>query len=157
MIRIDQVAVEYGRSSEDFRQLVILVRVLSRRKKGLSAQSEVNPAKCGTVLATVAAIQAAAGAGAEYLGEKYGDNIDPDQAAKNAVHAFQEETKLLAESSRQVAHLVARMMTHRAKFSDPVREQVERWDWLLKHGQPLTPRDRADMGPVLAALHKSQL
>ena len=157
MIRIDNVAVEYGRASDDFRQLVVLIRVQSRRKKGLWAQHEVNPAKCGTVPATLAAIQAAAGSAAEYLGEKYGDNIDPDQAAKNAVHAFSEETKLLAESSRQVVHLVARMMAHRSKFTDPVREQVERWDWLLKHGQPITPRDRADMGPVLAALHKAQL
>lgn len=157
MIRLDNVAVEYGRAIQDFRQLVIHVRVLSRVKKGLWADIEVNPATCGTVQATVSAVEAAGGAAAEYLGEKYGDNLDPSTCARLAARAFLEETKLVAEASQGVQPLVARMMTHRHSMSDPYREKVERWDWLLRNNQPITPKDRNEMAPVLAALHRMQL
>lgn len=157
MIRLENVEVEMTRGADDWRKLVVTVRVKSARKPGLWGSVEVDPAAAGNAQATIAAVRTAGGAAAEYLGEKHGDNIDLEKAAALAVQAFREEVHLMSEASKGVGPLVARMMTYRARLPDAEREEVERWNWVHQHQQSFTPRDRTNMGKVLARLHRMNL
>lgn len=157
MIRLGAVQVSFGRSESDWRQLVIRVQVHSKLKKGLLSSVDVNPASLGNVQATIAAVSAAAGAGAEYLGQQYGDNIDPEHCAKLAREAFAAEARLMAESTQGVGVVVARLMANRAHLPEVYREKAERWNWLQTHSQVFTPGDRTEMGQALALLHAKNL
>jgi hypothetical protein len=73
------------------------VRLSSDIKKGLVVQTDV-PYQ-GTERRTEQAVFAAGGALAEYLGERYGENIDCDDVAKQARETFRE---LILEANQRL-------------------------------------------------------
>ena len=157
MIQLNGVSVELGRSMDDPRMTVFFVRVRSIRNPKVWSHGEVDPAKCGGAVATLSAVGLSAAAGAEYLNNKYGDNVDTEAALKLALTCCAEEAKLNVEASKGSEAVVARLFQNRHVFPDESRERIELWHWCQENGQQLTVSDRKDMGKALAALHAAGL
>lgn len=92
MATVDGVTVKFV-INEDSGKVCLKVQVKSVKKPGLSSDWETDFTECSSVQHAVQQIQLAGSAGAEYLGTKYGDNIDLEHAGVCALKAFKEECK----------------------------------------------------------------
>lgn len=76
-----KVSINITRSDILLGAVVIQVRVASNARPTLSSNSEKEFSRYASEVEMKAFVMTAAGAGAEYLNEKYKDNLDPDECA----------------------------------------------------------------------------
>lgn len=154
---IEGVEVEFGRLESDWRKSSILVYVHSRKKPNVLSRAEIDPMICGTANATCMAISAAAGAGVEFLGKRYGDNLDATVAARLALRAFMEECKLLIEIQKDAPAKLQRLEGNLSLLKENERELLSRIKFFLTRGDKLTPGEIKAMDAMIARLHEAQL
>jgi len=149
---IDGVEVALGRDEDDPRIMGFYVYVHSLKKPQNQARSWVNPADCGTAKATLAAIIAAAIAGAEYIGNKYGEPVNPTTVARNAREAMEREIRLMAEMSGGVQKVLKTLHEHRARLNNQAQEVVEKARWVVGKGLPLSVNEMVSLQNILGEL-----
>ena len=154
---IQGVSARLGRDPEDFRRYLITVQVYSRTRPGLKATHDIDPGKCSGQQHLLQMIGTAGAACAEYLGEKYGDNIDPVAASRDALRAFGEEARLQAALAKDAPAKVKRLEANVAKLSNENQEQLRRLRYLVNHQEKLLPREVAWLNQRLGELHGGQL
>ena len=154
---INAVTARLARDPEDFRRYRITVQVYSRVKPGLKASNDIDPGASNGQQHLLQMIGTAGAACAEYLGEKYGDNIDPVVASRDAVRAFGEECRLMAELARDVPEKLKRLEANVAKLSNENQEQLRRLRYLVDHQEKLLPKEVAWLNQRLGELHGGQL
>lgn len=155
---IEGTSVRLGRDPEDFRRFMITVQVYSRTRPGLKSTNDIDPGKVNGQQHLLQLIGAAGAACAEYLGEKYGENIDPATASQNAIRAFGEECRLQVALSKDAPAKVKRLEQHAAAvLKDHERELLHKLSWSLKHGEKLTPVEVQWVDQCLARVHNNQL
>lgn len=156
-VTIEGVEVRIDRGMHDKRKTVIVVQVMSRKQKGLFARHEVDPAEAGNVATTLRRIETSAGAAAEYLGEKYGDNIDPDNAARNAVKAFEEECRLLTALTQKAEKKIKRLEQSGSMLSAEEKQAVDFFKHIIKSGGQLLHGEAKYLNRLINKLHGRQL
>jgi hypothetical protein len=157
-IGIDGVEVEFCRSSKDWRQTAIMVKVRSRRKKQVKKTVEVHTDEAGTSSKLIQMIGIAAAAAAEALCTEYGDDFDLSMIQAAAVRAFGEECRLYAEVGKGASAIIKRLHEHRNKMPDELAEKVDRWLWLVNSPTgKLTPADVREAQALIAFIHREQL
>lgn len=154
---INGVSARLGRDPEDFRRYRITVQVYSRVKPGLKASNDIDPGASNGQQHLLQLIGAAGAACAEYLGEKYGDNIDPATASRDAIRAFGEECHLLAAMSKDAPEKVKRLESQAVRLKAEERELLSKFRWSLDHGERLTPLEVEWLNRRIGELHQSQL
>lgn len=154
---IEGVEVAMGRMDTDWRKTAVHVKVASRKKFGLYAHNEIDPEKAGTAKGVIAMVGTAAGACAEYLNGKYGDNIDPTWAVKCGMRAFTEECRMIGELSRTVPKKLERLLGKEYLFKNEEQEFIHRAQWLVDHGSNLTAHEVMAVDTLIARLHQEQL
>lgn len=154
---IDGVSVRLGRDPEDFRKYRISVQVYSRVKRGLKSNNDIDPGKVTGKDHLLQLVGAAGAACAEYLGDKYGDNVDPSSASRDAIRAFGEECRLQIALAADAPSKVKRLEKHAAMLKDNERELLHKLSWSLKHGERLTPVEVNWVDQKLGAVHENNL
>jgi hypothetical protein len=136
-VTIGRTTVRFDRKEEDPRQYVITVQVLSEKRKGLKGDVKVDPLAATSVAQLAGMVEAAGGAAAEYLGENYNDNIDPSQCARDAVKAFGEECRMMAELKKDLPDKVKRLEFYAGMLTgfmtDAEQELLKRIVWSVNH------------------------
>lgn len=154
---INGVTARLARDPEDFRRYRITVQVYSRVKPGLKASNDIDPGASNGQQHLLQLIGAAGAACAEYLGEKHGDNIDPATASRDAIRAFGEECRLMAELAKDAPAKLKRLESNVAKLSNENQEQLRRLRYLVDHQEQLLPKEVAWLNQRLGELHGGQL
>lgn len=154
---INGITVRLGRDSENLARYVVTVQATSRRKPGLKASHEIDPGEAGDQRGLLHRIGIAGAACAEYLGEKYGDNIDPAAASRDALKAFGEEARLVASLKEQVPDKLKRLERNLGVLKENQRELVMRLRFAFDRGSALTPEEVAAMDVMIGQIHGSQL
>lgn len=158
-VTINGTTVRLQRDPEDWRKLQVLVRVASVKKPGLCADQTFDPGKAPTMSHFLKALGAAAALCAEYLGERYGDNLDPASCSRDVYAAFREEAKLLASMRQDAAQKIKRLRSsgwgQRAPAED--RAQLDRMKWLMDKGEQLTIAEGELINKWIGQLHGAQL
>lgn len=154
---INGVTVKMGRMADDWRKHAVIVQVASRVKPGLKAAQELDPGQAVNARQLIAAVGAAAAVGAEYLGQKYNDLIDPSAATRDAIQAFGEEARLIGELAKGMPDKVRRLRREQARFSDQERELIARMAYLMDKGEKLTREEAEWVNDRIADLHGQQL
>ncbi len=157
MIRMNRVEVVLGRLEDDWRKTGITVKVWSQRKSHLKATNEIDPTNSDSPERLIQMVGAAGGACAEYLGKKYGDNIDPSDCARDAMRAFGEECRLQASLAVGAPAKVARLRGQEHRLKNNEQELLIRLNWLLDNHQKLTPKELDAVDSMISRLHASQL
>lgn len=157
-IMIEGIAVRLGRDPDDFRRFTVTVQAYSKNRPGLKSTTNLDPGKTNGQQHLLQLIGTAAAACAEYLGEKYADDIDPVTASQNAIRAFGEECRLQVELSKDAPAKVKRLEQHAsAVLKDHERELLHKLSWSLKHGEKLTPVEVRWVDECLGRIHTNQL
>lgn len=154
---INGVTVRLGRDSENLARYVVTVQVASRVRKGLKSTNEIDPGSAGNQQTLLHQLGIAGAACAEYLGEKYGDNIDPAQCARDALKAFGEEARLVAALKADVPAKLKRLERNLGVLKDNQRELVHRCRFAVDKGSALTPEEVAALDAMIGQIHGSQL
>lgn len=154
---IQGVSARLGRDPEDFRRYLITVQVYSRTRPGLKATHDIDPGKCSGQQHLLQMIGTAGAACAEYLGEKYGDNIDPVAASRDALRAFGEEARLQAALAKDAPAKVKRLESMSAQLRNEEQELLHKLRWALDHGEKLTPIEVEWVNQRIGELHAAQL
>lgn len=154
---INGVTVRLGRDSENTLKYLITVQVYSELRTGLKSNSEIDPGKANNQQHLLQLIGMAGAACAEYLGEKYGDNIDPEKSSKYAIQAFGEECRLQEALAKDAPAKIKRLEQHTPILKEPERELLHKLSWALNHGCKLTPREVLWMNQCLARIHGNQI
>ena len=152
-IRIGAVEVSLGRLSSDQRKFSLNVYVRSVVRPGLQAQNEIDPGKFSNAAAVLQAVGVAAGAGAEYLGVKYGDNIDPSTAVRDAMRATAEEMKLMASLSGSVPEKLRHLNSKKSLLSNRDLESLKWFNHLYESHNGITPAEVLRMNEIIAKIH----
>lgn len=155
--QINNVTVGLERDPDDFRRLVVIVRVTSRKRPEINADNTIDPGATSGRDHLVQLVGAAGGACAEYLGKKYGDNIDPAACARDAIQALGEEARMVAEMKESLPKLLKRLRYHAAAFSDRDRETSQKLQWIASHGGSITPADMSWIRSRIAMIHSGHL
>lgn len=153
---IDGVEVEFGPLDTDWRKTGITVKVHSRKRAGLRARVQLDPATQANAQAVAQFVGVAAANGAIYLGEKYGDNFTPERCAKLAIQALYDEARLQAECAKGVPIKLARVQAHEGKLGAAERELLDRMVWRSGRGLT-TPSEVAQINDWIAAIHAGTL
>lgn len=154
---IQGVQARLGRNPEDPRKYQVTVLVYSQVRPGLKSSTDIDPGQCASQQHLLQMIGTAGAACAEYLGEKYGDNIDPVAASRDALRAFGEECRLMAELAKDVPAKLKRLESNVAKLSNENQEQLRRLRYLVDHQERLLPKEVAWLNQRLGELHGGQL
>lgn len=150
------VEVEMTRLDRDWRQVGFVVKVhLHRKGKLLKATNEIDPLSFPNAQALSNAIGVAAGACAEYLGKKYGANIDPHEAARLGIKAFTEELLMQNELKKDIPAKLLRIAGHRQTILNAQEmELLERFQHTVQHDLPLTPKEAVVLDIWIARIHE---
>jgi len=154
---IQGVQARMERDPKDSRKYQVAVLVYSQKRPGLKSSTEIDPGKCTNQHHLLQLIGAAGAACAEYLGEKYGDNIDPSVASRDAIRAFAEECRLLAELARDVPAKLKRLEFNVASLTNENQEQLRRLRYLVDRQEKLLPREVAWLNQRLGEIHGGAL
>ena len=154
---IQGVQARLGRNPEDPRKYQVTVLMYSQVRPGLKSSTDIDPGQCASQQHLLQMIGTAGAACAEYLGEKYGDNIDPVVASRDAVRAFGEECRLLAAMSKDAPEKVKRLEAQAVRLKAEERELLSKFRWSLDHGERLTPLEVEWLNRRIGELHQSQL
>ena len=74
----------------------------------------------------------------EHLGMKYGDTIDPSGAIRDAIQAFGEEARLIAELGKGLPEKMVRLLGSLSSFDSREAEVIRRMKYLVDKGENLT-------------------
>lgn len=154
---VNGITVRLGRDSENLARYVVTVQASSRTKKGLKASNEIDPGQAGNQKTLLHQVGIAGAACAEYLGENYGDNIDPAAAARDAVRAFGEEARLIASLKAQVPEKLKRLERNLGVLKENQRELLHRCRFAFDRGSALTPEEVRALDTMIGQIHGSQL
>lgn len=154
---IQGVSARLGRDPDDFRRYLVTVQVYSQTKPGLKATNDIDPGKATNHQHLLQLVGTAAAACAEYLGEKYGDNIDPATASRDALRAFGEEAKLLVALAKDAPAKVKRLEAMSARLPNEEQELLHKLRWAIDHGEKLTPLEIEWVNRRIGELHTNQL
>lgn len=154
---INGVTVKMGRLADDWRKHAVIVQVASRVKPGLKAAQEIDPGQAVNARQLIQAVGAAAAVGAEYLGKKYNDIIDPSAAIRDAIQAFGEEARLIGELAKGMPDKVRRLYAERSRFDAQERELIGRMAYLIDKGEKLTREEAEWVNDRIADIHGQQL
>lgn len=154
---IEGMTVRLSRDDEDPRKYKIVVQCYSQKLPGLKATNDIDPGRSPNQAHLLNLIGVAGAVCAEYLGKKYGDNIDPVAASQFAIRAFGEECRLLAELSKDVPTKLRRLESNVASLNNQHQEQLHRLRWLVDHNQRLVPAEVRWIHERLGELHGNQL
>jgi hypothetical protein len=102
-------------------------------------------------------IAAAAAVGAEQLGKKYKDNIDHSCAIRDALAAFGEECRFVAEMKKSLPEKLARLKNTASMLNDRERDVLDRMTWLSNRGENLTREESEWVAQKIAAIHGASL
>lgn len=154
---INGVTVKMGRMDADWRKHAVIVQVRSRVKPGLKTAHEIDPGQAVNTQALIEGIGAAAALGAEHLCRKYRDIIDPHTAARDAIIAFGEEVRLIAELAKDMPDKVRRLYEARDRFDAQQGEVIERMKYLMGKGEKLTIDEAEWVNARIADIHGASL
>jgi len=154
---IQGTEVRIERNPTDWRKFQVVVAVHSIKKDKLKATNEIDPKDYPGVEKLIQAVGIAAGACAEYLGQKHGDNIDPSGACKHAIRAFGEECRLIAELGKDVEAKIKRLEHHKYLMTPEQVEQLQHMRYLVDHRERILPSEVQWINERLAPIHGSQL
>lgn len=154
---INGITARLGRSAEDFRRYQITVQVNSKKRPGLKSTSDIDPGKANNYHHLLQMVGAAGAACAEYLGEKYGDDVDPTEASRDAIRAFGEECWLLVSLTKDAPTKLKRLESHAAKLRNPDRELLLKLRWAVDRGEILTPQEIAWVDLRIGEIHQGSL
>lgn len=132
---------------------LIEVRLKSRMKTGLKAKVDVEIKPDDTVLRLAERVQSAGGAAAEYLGEKHGDNIDPNDAGKWTIWAFREEVLILEELSKPLDEKLVRIRGKWAELSPAERELIDQLSFHVNAGTPVTRNALIQLNDIVRRIY----
>lgn len=155
---IDGIEVAFEPMEDDYRKTGISVRVHSKKRKHLMAYKQIDPGTLGDSKAVMNIVGVAAGAGAEYLNKRYGDNIDPSTAAKLAIRVLGEESKLQAECGKGYPLKLARVRANvlPLKLNEYEMELLDRLEWRSAKGLT-TPMEVAKVDSWIMQIHQGML
>jgi hypothetical protein len=154
---INGVNVRLGRDPEDFRRYQIVVQVYSARRPGLKSHYTIDPGKVNNKEHLLQLIATSASAGAEYLGQKYNDNIDPVRAGQYALQAFAEESRLIVELAKGAPAKVKRLETQVSLLNNQEQELLHKLRWAVDNNRQITVGENNWLNSVLGRIHGSQL
>lgn len=154
---IQGVQARLGRNPEDLRKYMVTVLVYSQKRPGLKSSTDIDPGGCANQQHLLQMVGTAGAACAEYLGNRYGDNIDPAGAARDAIRAFGEECRLMAELAKDVPAKLKRLESNMGKLSNEHQEKLRRLRYLVDHQEQLLPKEVAWLNQRLGELHGGQL
>lgn len=154
---INGTTTRLGRDPDDFRRYMITVQVYSRARPGLKASHNIDPGKVTGQQHLLQLIGTAGAACAEYLGQKYGDNIDPAAASRDALRAFGEEAKLQVELSKDAPAKVKRLESMRSRLRDWETELLHKLRWAIDHNEKLTPLEVKWLDQRIGEIHAEGL
>ena len=154
---INGVTVRIQRDPDDWRKHQILVQVMSRVKPGLKAQQEIDPGKSPDARTLIRGVGAAAALASEHLGMKYGDTIDPSGAIRDAIQAFGEEARLIAELGKGLPEKMVRLLGSLSSFDSREAEVIRRMKYLVDKGENLTHDELHWVDTKIGELHGEQL
>lgn len=154
---INGVTVRFEREPEDWRKHQIVVQVNSRVKRGLKAQQEIDPGKSPDVRTLIRGVGAAAALCAEHLGMKYGDTVDPEGCIRDAIQAFGEEVRLIAELGADIAAKMKRLEGNLSRFDNKEAEVIRRMKYLVDKGENLTREELEWVNIKIGEIHGAQL
>lgn len=155
--KINDVTVKMGRLEADWRKHAIIVQVHSRMKPGLKAAQELDPGKAINAQELMKGVGAAAVLGAEYLGKKYKDIIDPSTAARDAIRAFGEEARLIGELAKDMPEKIRRLQAEASRFGEQERAVIDRMKFLVGRGEKLTVDEAEWVNNRIADIHSQQM
>lgn len=153
MSTVENVTVKAVRLEEDRRKIGFSVEVRSKLKNHLLSTTEIDPTQMTGTRQVIAAVQAAGGACAEYLGERYGDPQDVGACSRFAVKALHEELKLLSELAKSVPERLTRLEAHKESLKDVDRSILEKMRWVMGKGQHLTPSEVTWIDEKITEVH----
>lgn len=150
---IQDVQARLGRDPEDLRKYRVTIQVCSKKRPGLKSSTDIDPGEAASQHQLIRMVGAAGAACAEYLGERYGDNIDTGEAYRDAVRAFEGECKLVTAVAESAYEKLKRIEAHVARLSDEKRELVQRLRYLVDHYGKLLPREAAWIDQRIQEIH----
>jgi len=156
-VSIEGVTVEVARDEEDPRKQVFNVTVASKVKPGVLSSVTIDPALLHSVKGLIDLVGVSAASGAEYLGEKYNDTMEPADAQRWGVKALGEEIRMLELVNRDIPAKVKRLENLSVLMRDNDRERLLNVAWCLKHGCKLTPKEVSWVNHKTAEIHKHQV
>ena len=157
MFTVEGVSVRLQRNTEDLRKYSIVVQAYSLKRPGLKSTTEIDPGKAKNKHTLLQTISAGGAACAEYLGNKYGDNIDPEKAAHSALKAFSEEVRRIVELSKDLPAKVKRLEDVGFKLKNNERELLYLIRWNLDKKQQIVSGEINWIDKMINRLHSGEL
>lgn len=153
---IEGTTVRFARAEDDWRKYSLEVLVKSQKRPGLHAKQTLDPGKAVNAQHLIKGIGAAAALCAEYLCKEYGDLIDPSVCIRDAIRAFGEECRFMAELAKDIDKKLMRL--HESSgLSDKERELLSRMRFLVGRGEKLNREEGEWVNQKIAELHGKQL
>ncbi len=156
-ITVQGTQARLGRNPEDPRKYQITVFVYSQKRRGLKAGVDIDPGQAANQQHLIQLVGMAGAACAEYLGKRHGDNIDPVTASQDAIRAFAEECRLMAELAKDAPTKIKRLENNAGRLSNADQEQLRRLRYLVDHQERLLPKEVAWLNQRLEKLHEDLL
>lgn len=154
---INGVTARLGRDPEDVRRFRLTIQVYSKKRPGLKASNDIDPGKSSNQQHLLQLVGTAGAACAEYLGKRYGDNIDPAECAKFAIRAFGEECRLMEALKKDAPAKLKRLESMAARLRNEEQDLLSKLRFELNRGGQLTPLEVEWIDRRIGELHSSQL
>lgn len=155
-VTINGTTVKLDRDPEDWRRFRVTIQVKSVVRPGLKAEQYIDPGRATSTQHLLKGIGAAAALCVEHLGKKYKDNIDPSTAVRDAITAFGEECRLIAELSKDIDKKLDRLWKS-SVLDSKEREVLKRMLYLNGKGEKLTRQEGEWVNDKIAQLHSQNL
>lgn len=155
-VTINGVTVKLDRDPEDWRRYRVTIQVKSPTRPGLKGEQYIDPGKAVSTQQLIKGIGAAAAVCAEYLATRYGDHLDPSTCIRDAITAFGEECRLIAELSKDIDKKLDRLWKS-SILSSKERDVLTRMLYLNGKGEKLTRQEGEWVNEKIAQLHSANL
>lgn len=150
---IGGVQVSLCRDEENFRKIAITIAVRSTTKKGVLSKTSIDPGKATNHAHLIQLISTAASAGAEYLGEKYGDDLDPASCGSSAIKAFGHECRLIQALQEEASAKVKKLEQNAGYLQDNEKEILFKLSWAIRNSRKITAQDADWVNKVLSRVY----
>lgn len=154
---IQGVQARLERSAEDARKFQVTILLYSRKRPGLKASSVIDPGATTNPQQLLQLVGTAGAACAEYLGENYGDDMDPGACSRDAIKAFGEECRMMAALAKDVPAKLKRLEACAGRLSNQHQDQLHRLSYLVKKNLQLLPGEVVWLNQRIGELHGAQL
>lgn len=153
---INGVTVRLERDPSEWRKYQVVVQVASRVRIGLKTSATIDPGTAVDSTQLMKGIAAAASLGAEQLDRRYKDQIDPALAIRDALRAFGEECRLIAELGKDLPAKLARLRQF-SGLTAQEHELIGRMCYLVDRGDGLTRTEVEWVNQRIGRIHGSSL